>query len=241
MRKAQIGLWLGLSVAAYGQVFLPPLSAPRNYGSPTGFGNILAPGMGTLPPHRAGTGIGVQGGQVFRGGFGFGGVGVNVGIGGGRWGGGFGGGFGRGQTIAVPYAVPVVVGGGYYQEQVPVPVPQQAPTVIINQTFVQDKVNPVVRDYNNLPETPEPAMRSYQAPPSAFQRANSPEEKPQYLLIAYKDGTVYQATGYTVEGDVMTYVGKTGRVTRVTLDQIDTSQTEKLNRDLGVEIGPLGR
>jgi hypothetical protein len=166
---------------------------------------------------------------------------------------------GRGRTIAIPYAVPVYVGGGYGYDNAPqqpaanvtVVIPQQpTPQVVINHNYTPETANPVMRDYSgsNLPEAAprSPEVQIYTAPtpgrgeeprPRAQSRpsAGPSDDKPNIYLIALKDGTVRSAIGYWSEEGVLHYVTPQGSINRFTLDFLDTATTEQLNRERGLE------
>lgn len=219
--------------------------APRTFGSPTGFGNILYPGTGNAPP------IGVTGSITnpgFASSLGRTVSGIQV--------------FtgrppqtvypGRNNTVVVPYAYPVMVGGydQYYQQpappQQPIVVQQPAPTVIINQHFTPETLRPSYRDLTqDAPATQESGgMRSYEAPtPGRMEdpRAAAPrqpveEAKPTLYLIAYKDGKMYSAVAYWIEGDTLNYVTQKGTINRASLDLIDREMSEQLNKERNVEF-----
>jgi hypothetical protein len=171
---------------------------------------------------------------------------------------------GRGRTVAIPYAVPVYVGGGYggggygydYAPQQPaanvtVVIPQQpTPQVIINHNYTPETANPVMRDYSNsnLPEASprSPEVQIYTAPtpgrgeepqPRAQTRQSvaPADDKPNIYLIALKDGTVRSAIGYWSEDGVLHYVTPQGSINRFSLSFLDTATTEQLNRERGLE------
>src|SRR5690348_11307965 len=136
-------LFLSLLTTAFGQ-------GRGSYWSLGGYGNVLFPGTGHAPPTPP------------------------TGVAGGNFSGRFGGPSGRvfanpfvanhpqhNRTVVVPY--PVFYGGGYgygydpnaayapgYGDQAP-PVINSgaAPSVVINQNFIPQAVNPQVRDYNS--------------------------------------------------------------------------------------------
>lgn len=233
MQARTVGLFLVFAGVVFGQ-------QPRTYGSPTGFGNILFPGMGTPPPIGSVTDTGHAGrlGRTVSGYPGYNG------------GGGYRG--GRQNTVVVPYGVPVYVGGGggYYDAPPPqqAPVVQQAPPVIINQYFTPEVVRPVMREYSDLPEpaptapnrdeTPNVKVYPPQArvtPPAAPARA--PEEaKANITLIALKDSSVLAAIGYWAENGDLIYITKTYARKSVPLDRIDKELSEQLNRERGMEF-----
>ena len=91
-------------------------------------------------------------------------------------------------------------------------VPQQpVPQVVINNSYVPDTAKPVLREYSPG-ELPESNVRVYEGPskPRTESAANSGgsimDQKPTIYLVALKDGTIRQAIGYWVKGDVFHYV-----------------------------------
>ncbi|HET8546448.1 MAG TPA: hypothetical protein VFL57_00515 [Bryobacteraceae bacterium] len=165
---------------------------------------------------------------------------------------------GRSRTIAIPYAVPVYVGGGWAYDYPPpqpaanvtVVIPQQpTPSVIINHNYSPETANPVMRDYSNssLPEAPprSPEVQIYTAPapgrgeepkPRAQAQPSRPvDDKPNIYLIALRDGTVRSAIGYWSEDGVLHYVTPQGTINRFSLEFLDTATTEQLNRERGLD------
>jgi hypothetical protein len=114
------------------------------------------------------------------------------------------------------------------------PVPQQQPTVIINQYFTPDAAKPVVREYKDG-ELSEPAspLRSYQAPIPSQPHV---EAKPTVYLIAYKNQSIYPAVGYWLEGDTLHYITTQGAHNRASLDLIDQAFSEQLNRERNIDF-----
>jgi hypothetical protein len=190
-------LFLSLIATGFGQVRGP-------YGSLGGYGNVLFPGTGHAPATPPG---GITG-PNFSGRF---------------------GGAGRPvlanpfptshpqhqRTTIVPY--PVFYGGGYgygygsdsnaayapgYADQAP-PVINSgaAPSVVINQNFIPQQVNPQVREYGNDTPDQQSGLRLYQnsshpyadAPGNTVSRAQIADDQPTIYLIAFKDHSIVQA------------------------------------------------
>ena len=222
------------------------------YYSNGGFGSVLYPGTGHAPP-----GTGIPPSFASR-------LGANVA---GRpfgFNGGFGGNHqaGHPRSVIVPY--PIYYGGfgygsgyGYDQPQVPpdsgAPIvnTNTAPSVVINQNFIPDRTNPVVREYapSQPPEGDQSAgLRLYQAPPShpyadaqaaqsqpeRRQRAN--DDQPTLYLLAFKDHTIVQALGYWMEGSTLHYVSVEHSLNQASLDLIDRDLSQRLNDERGVEF-----
>jgi hypothetical protein len=208
----------------------------RTFGSPSGFGNILAPGVGTLPPLTNGATFPQRLGNTISGFPPYTGTAGRSGV------------RGRG-AVAIPYAVPVWVGGygsgyGYdapypYQQQPQVTViaPPPQPPVIINQYFTSDTARPVMHEYapGSLPDPNSGGTRTYTAPSGpVFAEPN--DQKATIWLIAFKDGSIYPAIGFWMEGDTVHYITKDGSHNRASLDRIDRDFSEQLNRERGLEF-----
>lgn len=246
MRQAALALAIALVVAGSSEAqYRGRAPAGRTYGSPSGFGNILFPGVGTAPPMVHSPFL-VPGPTFAQR------LGSTIG----------GGGYpatarpprtpGRQQQAAYPYAVPVYYGYGYgggfgsgYSavEQPPVTIVNETPpqpTVIINQYYTPDG-RP---SQNQVQDGNSGGVRSYQAPvpsnsePEAFDEPRSlvSEQKPTLYLIAYRDGSIYATLAYWIEGDTLNYITAQGAHNRASLDLIDRALSEQLNRERRVDF-----
>jgi hypothetical protein len=220
----------------------------RNYGSNTGFGNVLYPGTGhapVVPPggingpsfgHRLGQNLqgNILPGRPFRA--------------------------GSNRTVVVPFPVYYgpLYGGGYeqaqapqYQEAPPIINTNTAPSVVINQTFVPDRARPVMREYSNppegQPEQQQQGMRLYEGPRTGSQgpmqepdrtvrRAAPRDDLPTLYLIAFKDHSIVQALGYWVEDGNLHYVSAGHTLNQISLDLIDRDTSQQLNDERNVEF-----
>jgi len=222
------------------------------YGSLGGFGNVLYPGTG----HAPNSAVNTYSGQVYTTG---GGVYTTAGrpygypVNPPRY--GHPGNHGRG--VIVPY--PVFIGGGYYGGYAPdayavppsAPAPQddqmyypnQAPSVVINQTFVPDRGNPVVREYPGDTGAQESSgLRTYQSPQTnpyadmgqAPRSASEPQAT--IYLLAFKDHNIIPALGYWMEGNTLHYVSVEHSMNQVSIDLIDRDLSQRLNDERGVEF-----
>ncbi|MFN0106424.1 MAG: hypothetical protein ACKV2U_30580 [Bryobacteraceae bacterium] len=225
-----------------------------------GFGSIMFPGglpRNSFPAAPVispridtsfGRGLGAPYG---RGGAGYGSLGGANGFG------SRGGYRGGGGVVYAPY--PIYMGGGYdgygygyggyYPEpqqpvlqQQPLYMPQQAPTVIINQNFQPDRVSPQVRDYSNA-DLPAPTTRNDSgvstispAEPAPQRASRREEDKPTIYLVALKDGTILPALSTWVEGDTLNYITRDSNHNRVSLDRVDKDFSIRLNAERGLEI-----
>jgi hypothetical protein len=234
-------IFLGLLGNAFGQ-------HQGQYSSLGGFGNVLYPGTGHAPATPPG------------------------GINGPRFGAGFAGSPiqarplpaahpQHGRTVIVPY--PVFYGGygyagygydpsqgyapGYaqgYGEQAPIVNTNTAPSVVINQTFVPQQANPVVREYGP-PDTNgdehQSTLRMYQAPTpgqstAAQVQRSANDDQPTLYLIAFKDHNIVQALGYWMEGATLHYVTVDHALNQASLDLIDRDLSQRLNSERSVEF-----
>jgi hypothetical protein len=203
----------------------------RTYGSPSGFGNVVFPGMGTAPPMFPTTFVERIGRSVS--GFGYTGVGPGYGHGGFGHKGFYGGGF----SGAYPVAYPVVVGGGYdysyqqpyaYQQPPPnitiVMPPQAPPPVTINQ------YGPEARPEG---QQGEGNTRMYQAPSA---ERPEPADDQVMFFVALKDSSVYTAVAYWVQDSTLHYITPQGRHNQVSIDLVDRDTSARLNDGRKVEF-----
>jgi len=212
------------------------------FSSVGGFGSVLFPGTGhapSLPPGGISGRVAIPGQGQFGRPFGNG---------------GYGGGFnrhqsGHGRTAIIPY--PVYYGGYYggYDGQggypyppdnggpPPIGNPNGAPAVVINQNFIPDHANPLVREYDQPGDPsgqPSSGMRLYQAPPThpyADAQEQAPagpaprrpvyDEQPTLYLIAFQDHSIVQALGYWMEGDTLHYVSAEHSLNQASINLID--------------------
>jgi hypothetical protein len=145
---------------------------------------------------------------------------------------------------------PVFYGGGYYPYDAPpapeasvlppdygMPgIPQQAPVVIINQNFRPDVVNPVLRDYSNVP-LPEAIPQQPEPPPQTQPQAVAPrDDSPTIYLIAMKDRTIFATVAYWVDGETLNYVTRDGSLNHATLGLVDRDFSKQLNDERHVEF-----
>lgn len=180
-----------------------------NYGSRSGFGNVVFPGTGRPP-------VGSITNPNFSGQ-----LGANVG----GWMNYGGVAPGRGparRPVYVPYVLPMY--GGYVN-----PYPEQ-PNVIVIQQPPAPQVQPqvVINNYADPNAKPYEPVTTYQAP------ARPPVETqaaPSYYLIALKDNTIYSAVAYWLEGDTLHYVTSGNVRNQVSLDLVDAPLTEDLNKN----------
>lgn len=233
-------LFLGLLATGFGQV-------RGTYGSLGGYGNVLYPGTGHAPATPPG------------------------GVNGPNFSGRFGGPSGRvfanpfaashpqhSRTVIVPY--PVFYGGGsgygydpnaayapgYADQAPPVINSGAAPSVIINQSFVPQQVNPQVRDYGSDPGADQQSgMRLYQnsSHPYADAGGNSvgrgalgSDDQPTIYLLAFKDHSIVQALGYWMEGATLHYVSVEHSLNQASIDLIDRDLSQRLNDERGLEF-----
>lgn len=117
---------------------------------------------------------------------------------------------------------------------------------MINQTFVPQQANPVVREYtSDAPPEQQSGMRLYQNPShpyadaaqnavSARRMAN--DDEPTLYLIAFKDHSIIQALGYWMEGGALHYVSVEHTLNQVSMDLIDRDLSQRLNDERGIQF-----
>jgi hypothetical protein len=169
---------------------------------------------------------------------------------------------GHSRTAVVPY--PVYLGGGYYgaytgggyapdayqappQQEQPTMDAYGMPSVVINQNFVPDRANPVIRNYGDDQPPPESSgMKLYQTPPTrsfgdappppAARRQPGPDPQPTIYLLAFKDHNIVPALGYWMEGATLHYVSVEHSLNQASFDLIDRDLSQRLNDERGVEF-----
>jgi hypothetical protein len=241
-RLVVLGLLVSAIAAAQarsGVTSAPHSSSKSTYGSPGGFGNVVYPGTGHAPGVPAGT---PNPNNAYRGGTTVGSIPIRGGhrpvtaypyvypiLGGGYY--GYGGypsaGYGYGYGSGYGYAQDV--DPSYYGNGMQQPAP---PQVVINQGFLPDRANPVMREYN--PQAPGDNVHIYEAPGRAPQE--NPAEDTPYYLLAFKDSSVYSAFAYWVDGDTLHYVTPDRVHNQVSLNLVDRDLTDRLNRDRNMQV-----
>jgi hypothetical protein len=174
----------------------------------------------------------------------------NRGVGAGFGVGGFGNGsrrFGSG-VVAVPYYVPIYVGGyagysGYSDAPPPDPAAGPGPAAGPPPGGAQPNVIVVYPPASGPqviggaygetavavpppPPPPQPVAPAADQQASAFAPAS-------YYLIAYKDHTIYSAVAYWVVGDTLHYFTTGATHNQVSLSLVDRDLTQRLNEELG--------
>ncbi len=209
-------------------VTAPPF---RDFGSRTGFGNILAPGVGNLPPLEPNQffayrfGASVSGFPGYRGFKGY-------------------------PVYSYPYYSyplynyplytyppfdPYAYGYGNYAQpatpNVTIVVPPQAVAPPVNIYEQPEPAQPMIREYPPYGEQPEQpqdsSVRTYRAPSYSRPAPSTDEIR---FFIPLKDNSVYTAVAYWVEGDMLHYITPDGRHNQVSLDLVDRPVAERLNR-----------
>jgi hypothetical protein len=153
---------------------------------------------------------------------------------GGGYGYGYGGGYGYGTDPNAAYAP------GYADQAPPVINSGEAPSVVINQGFVPQQVNPQVREYNSNDPGPDQqsGMRLYQnsSHPYADAAANNSGDQATIYLIAFKDHSIVQALGYWMEGATLHYVSVEHTLNQASINLIDRDLSQRLNDERGLEF-----
>ena len=152
---------------------------------------------------------------------------------GGGYGYGYGGGYGYGSDPNAAY------GPGNADQAPPVINSGEAPSVVINQNFVPQPVNPQVREYNpNDSGDQQSGMRLYQnsSHPYADAAANNSSDQATIYLIAFKDHSIVQALGYWMEGATLHYVSVEHTLNQASINLIDRDLSQRLNDERGLEF-----
>jgi hypothetical protein len=214
----------------FGNVVFPSGVAPRVYlpnspADPTRLSGTFGNSLGFVAANRGFVGSGfVSGGSGFRG----------SGRNGSR----------SGSVIAVPYAVPIYVGGyagytGYYDSPPPTdPGAAYGPGPAFGPGG-PPQPNTIVVYPPTTPVPPGPPNGGYgetYAPPLGPPAANPDQgaaTAPATYLIAFKDHTIYSAVAYWVEGDTLHYFTTGATHNQVSLSLVDRDLTLRLNQEAG--------
>jgi len=224
-------LFLSLGAAAFGQV-------PGSHATIGGYSNVLLPGVAhpqlstaaAFYAARYGGGRPVSANHPQHGRTVI--VPYPVFYGGG-YGYGYGGGYGYGSDPNAAY------GPGNADQTPPVINSGEAPSVVINQNFVPQPVNPQVREYNpNDSGDQQSGMRLYQnsSHPYADAAANNSSDQATIYLIAFKDHSIVQALGYWMEGATLHYVSVEHTLNQASINLIDRDLSQRLNDERGLEF-----
>jgi hypothetical protein len=107
---------------------------------------------------------------------------------------------------------------------------EQSPVVVINQYFRPD-APPTTQTFNapgtSLATTPQPEAQS----------ASASQDTQNIFLIAMKDHTIYAASSYWIEDNMLNYITVQGMENSVSLDLVDRDLSRRLNRDRKVAFG----
>jgi hypothetical protein len=162
----------------------------------------------------------------------------NRGYGNGGYGYGYGSNRGRNGVVAVPYSVPIYIGGyagysGYYDgppADQGAPPPQQPNVVVVYPAPAQSAAPP---DYADYPPPPSRPVAPAPGPAPAAEQAPAEAGTQPYYLIAFKDHTIYSAVAYWVEGTTLHYFTSGANHNQVSLSLVDRELTERLNQEAG--------
>jgi hypothetical protein len=155
--------------------------------------------------------------------------------------------FNRLNTGTVPYVpflvpFPIYPSGGFYPDN-PYPVepqlqqpmgmmpPQQPPPPVIINQYLSDPGQAAV-----LPPS-SPPVQVYDAPAAVRPEPLEPQ-RPSSYFIALKDGWVYTASEYWVEGGTLHYITVHGRHNQVSLNLVDRQTSARLNRGRDFQLPP---
>jgi len=230
-----LSVTLLLAVSCFAQQSARPASHP-------GYTAYGATGFAAPPGGLSGTSFGAPSGVVRQG------MGYGRGNGAGR------GEYGRRQLIAPIYVgVPIYGGYGYgygdaygsdYSDApADAPPVQTSPSVIINQNFVPERANPMVRDVPETPESSDQNGASFQAPgpppgePESTDAAAPPSsDDPIIYLIAFRDRSIVAALAYWMEGNTLKYVNMDHTINQASLELVDRDLSRILNQQRSVEF-----
>jgi hypothetical protein len=134
-------------------------------------------------------------------------------------------------VVAVPYAVPVYVGGGGYDNSyLPTQAaPQQQPNIIV---IYPPSAQPVFIGGSGDGQQAA-APQAIVTQPAEETAAGS---EPAHYLIAFKDHTIYSAVAYWVDGSTLHYFTSGNTHNQVSLALVDRELTERLNRETGTNL-----
>lgn len=114
---------------------------------------------------------------------------------------------------------------------------QAAPPIVINQYFGSDSARPVVTDYGPDGREIPPAdtgVRIYQAPSNPPAEYSASEQV--VFFIALKNGSVYSAVAYWVDGEMLNYITPQGKRNQMSIDLVDRDLSVKLNEGRQVDF-----
>jgi hypothetical protein len=134
----------------------------------------------------------------------------------------------------------------YPQQQQPIYIVQQPaqsqPPVIINNNYLPETANPVMKQYKEGDLPASSGLRTYEAPGPAIapapdkQPATIIEDKATIYLLVYNDQSVHPSLAYWVKEDTLHYITLQGTHNRVSLDLVDVAYSEKLNKERKVDF-----
>ncbi len=229
MQMARLIALFALAVAASAQY-----TGWRTYGSRHGFGNVVFPGTGSAPPmlrHPFGVtdpGFAWRLGGIVSGFRPYTGAPLDR-----RYG-------YYPRRAYVPVAYPVFIGGYYpgYADQPNVTIVNQSPPppqiIINNYAAPPEPATPAPKE-SDAAAWKDAGVSVYQAPSSATAPGDAESEATVYL-IAFKDGAIYSALAWWVEGDTLHYVTTQGKPNKASLTLIDRAFSERLNRERSIDF-----
>jgi len=113
---------------------------------------------------------------------------------------------------------------------------QAAPPIVINQYFGSDSARPVVTDYGRtaakfLLPIPGPHLPGPSNPPAEYSASEQ-----VVFFIALKNGSVYSAVAYWVDGEMLNYITPQGKRNQMSIDLVDRDLSVKLNEGRQVDF-----
>ena len=199
--------------------------APRTYGSPHGYGNVVFPGTGHAPGTFSPFSITdpTFGARLTNTVSGFGGYGYGYPY---YYSGGYQHYSYPSTPVVVPYVVPVYI-------PYPEPQPQVVPPPQIIYVVPGEPNRSVT---TTAPQSQRDGVVTYVVPPRIGSTETVGTSAKKLYLIAFKNHSIYSATEYWVEDDTLHYLTSYGAHNQASLDQIDLEFTVRLNRERGIEF-----
>jgi hypothetical protein len=139
-------------------------------------------------------------------------------------------------AIVVPYAYPVYVNGGGYDDTYSQQPMQQQPNVTV--IYPPQPAPVIVNQFGQRPEPRDMAAGGNPEPVSVYQPADQADQpaSTDHYLIALKDHTIYAAVAYWVNGDTLHYFTSGNVHNQASLSLVDRDLTARLNKESGVEV-----
>jgi hypothetical protein len=142
-------------------------------------------------------------------------------------------------AVAIPYAYPVYMGGGYsdgsYAGAGSSAAPAQQPNVVV--VYPPQPAPVIINQFG--PGAMPPPLAGDREPVGPYQLSTSREDDQSsgdHYLIALKDHTIYSVVAYWVEGDTLHYFTAGNVHNQASLSLVDRDLTARLNKESGMEV-----